>query len=477
MPALFSPHATPAASPKPLSVSELTEQLRDVVESRFRNVWVQGELSQVKIHPSGHVYLTLKDTDARLDAVIWRSTAATLRYKPDVGTLVLVLGRLTIYPPRGGYQMVIERLEPVGAGAQEAALQALKEKLTAEGLFDSARKRPLPFLPRKVGVITSASGAARRDIEAVIHRRSPQIPIVLYPAQVQGEGSAADVARGLSVLGRTAGVDVIIVGRGGGSAEDLYEFNAESLVRAIAACPVPVISAVGHETDTTLADLVADLRAPTPSAAAEKSVPVRDDLLTHVDTLAGRLDSAVLRSVSRSRERLGHLGARLARGVAFEARHRSVEALHSRLDRAGDRALQQSLARLKGLEQRLVSQHPRERVSRARAALRLAAARLTAVGPRHTLAARNTWQLLSARLHALSPLGSLLRGYSLTRTADGRVVQDAEQVTPGDTLRTELAHGALTSTVVAVHRAPPSIERAADASVETPATPVPDSES
>ncbi len=300
-------------------------------------------------------------------------------------------------------------------------------------------------------MITSPSGAARRDIEAVIHRRSPQIPIVLYPAQVQGEGTAADVARGLSVLGRTPGVDVIIVGRGGGSVEDLYEFNAESLVRAIAACPVPVISAVGHETDTTLADLVADLRAPTPSAAAEKAVPVRDDLLAHVDALSERLDSAASRGVDRWRERLGHLGKRLARGLAFDARHRTLEALRSRLDRAGGRSVQGGHTRLNTLEQRLGTQHPRERISRARAALQLAAARLGVVGPLRTLAARNDVALLAARLHALSPLGSLQRGYSLTRTPDGRVVQRAEQVGVGDTLRTELAHGALTSTVTAVH--------------------------
>lgn len=448
--------ASPRTPPKALTVSELTEQLKEVVEARFRNVWVQGELSAVKVHPSGHVYLTLKDAEARLDAVIWRTTAATLRYKPDPGTQVLALGRLSIYPPRGGYQMVIERLEPVGAGAQEAALQALKEKLAAEGLFDAARKRPLPFLPRAVGVITSASGAARRDIEAVLHRRAPQIPIVLYPALVQGAGTAADVARGLAVLGRTPGVDVVIVGRGGGSAEDLYEFNAEVLVRAIAACPVPVISAVGHETDTTLADLVADLRAPTPSAAAEKAVPVRDDLLAHVDALSTRLDAAAHRHVARWRERIGHLGARLARGLAFDARRRLVDALSGRLQRAALKAPQAGRVRLSALGNRLTHQHPRERVARARAALSLARARLTAAGPRRTDEAARALELLAARLDALSPLGSLKRGYSLTRTDDGRVVQDASTLHPGDILHTALARGAVTSTVTAITPGAPS---------------------
>ncbi len=442
------------SAPKALTVSELTEQLKEVVETRFRNVWVQGELSQVKVHPSGHVYLTLKDAGARLDAVIWRTTAATLRYKPDPGTLVLALGRLSVYPPRGGYQMVIERLEPVGAGAEEAALQALKEKLAAEGLFDSARKRPLPFLPRAVGVITSASGAARRDIEAVVHRRAPQIPIVLYPAQVQGAGTAADVARGLVALARVPGVDVIIVGRGGGSAEDLSEFNAEALVRAIAACPVPVISAVGHETDTTLSDLVADLRAPTPSAAAEKAVPVRDDLLAHVDALSERLDAGARRHVARWRERLGHLGARLARGLAFDARHRQVEALAGRLHRAASRGPQSGRSRLVALEGRLAHQHPRERIARARAALSVARLRLSTVGPRGTVEAGRTLELLAARLETLSPLGSLQRGYSLTRTADGQVVQDASKLKAGDALRTALARGSVTSIVTATELPP-----------------------
>ena len=442
--------AQTASQRKALTVSELTNQLRDVLEARFRNVWVQGELSAVKVHPSGHVYLTLTDAEARIDAVIWRTTAVTLAYKPGPGAQVLALGRLAVYPPRGTYQLVIERLEPLGAGAQEAALKALKEKLSAEGLFDAARKRPLPFLPRKVGVITSATGAARRDIEAVIHRRSPQIPIVLYPATVQGEGTAREVAQGLAALARAPGVDVIIVGRGGGSVEDLAAFNAESLVRAIAACPVPVISAVGHETDTTLSDLVADFRAPTPSAAAEKAVPVRDDLLQDLDTLTVRLDGAVRRHLKRRREGLNHLTARLSRGLAFDARHRLLDQLDTRLSRAVERLPQKGRQRLAALEQRLAALHPRERVSRARAALRLAETRLHAVGPRTAMDARNRWRLLCARLATLSPLASLERGYSLTRTSEGRVLLSTDPLSPGDTVRTDLARGHFFATVVEI---------------------------
>jgi exodeoxyribonuclease VII large subunit len=309
----------------------------------------------------------------------------------------------------------------------------------------------LPFLPRAVGVVTSAVGAARRDIEAVVHRRSPQIPIIISPSNVEGLEAAPHIVRALERLACHPEVDVIIVGRGGGSIESLGAFNTEAVVRAIAACPVPVISAVGHETDTTLADLVADLRAPTPSAAAERAVPERDDLLAHVDALAGRLDGAVLRGVARWRERLGHLGKRLSRGLAFDARHRTIEALRSRLDRATGRSVQSGHARLNTLTQRLATQHPRERISRARAALQLAAARLGVVGPLRTQTGRRDVALLAARLHALSPLGSLQRGYSLTRTPDGQVVQRASQVAVGDTLHTQLASGALTTTVTAVH--------------------------
>lgn len=433
-----------------LSVSELTRQIKQLLESRIRNVWVEGEISQLKVHASGHVYLTLKDAEARIDAVIWRSTARGLRIRPRVGQQVLALGRISVYPPRGSYQLVIDRLQDAGDGALEAAFQQLRARLAAEGLFDPARKRPLPFLPRRVGVVTSPTGAARRDIEAVLHRRSPQIPIVLYPAQVQGDGAAADVVRGLEALARTEAVDVIIVGRGGGSVEDLWAFNEEVVARAIAASPVPVISAVGHETDVTIADLVADLRAPTPSAAAEAAVPVRDDLLEGLDALAERLDRAIHVRLERRRQQIDYLNGRLAAGLRFDDRRLALGNLDARLHRIMARQLGDAAHRLARLRTRLGEQHPEARIARARQALDRCRARLSELGPRPVAAARADLRVLAGRLQALSPLASLERGYSITRDAAGRVVRSATDVAVGDQIEILLRRGRLRGQVTAV---------------------------
>ena len=272
-----------------LTVSELTAEIKDLLEGTFVRVWVEGELTHLNVHRSGHVYLTLKDADARIDGVIWRSSVPRLAYRPEPGEQVVMRGQLNVYAPQGSYKLIVDAIEPAGLGARQAALEALKKTLAAEGLFDPQKKRAIPMLPRKVGVITSATGAARRDIESVIFRRSPQIPIVLYPAAVQGVNAVPEITAGLRVLGQRTDVDVIIVGRGGGSIEDLWAFNEEAVVRAIAACPIPVIGAVGRETDTSLSDLVADQRAPTPSAAAELAVPVRHDLLYTLDMMVEKM--------------------------------------------------------------------------------------------------------------------------------------------------------------------------------------------
>ena len=309
-----------------------------------------------------------------------------------------------------------------------------------------------------MGVVTSATGAARRDIEAVVHRRSPQIPIILYPATVQGDTAPADVARGIARLGATPGVDVIIVGRGGGSGDDLAAFDTEVVARAIAACPVPVISAVGHETDTSIADLVADLRAPTPSAAAESAVPVRDDLLRLVDDLAERADAAVRRGLDRRAERLEGLTRRLERGVSFDARRRVLDRLAARLHDAARGAVGSRRQRLVAAEHALSAQHPHARLKRAREALSRARARLEALGPQPATTARSQLAVLAARLQALSPLASLDRGYSLTRRADGGVVRASSDVEVGDTLTTQLRSGWVSSTVTGRGEAAPPHE-------------------
>lgn len=411
------------------TVGAVTRQLKSTLEGRFPNLWVQGQISDIRPNPrSGHVYFTLKDDDARLPAMMFASDAQMVRTPPAEGDHVFASGRISVYPPRGAYQMVVQRIFSAGVGELEERFRQMQEKLRAEGLFDHARKRRPPMLPRRVGVVTSGSGAARRDIEAVLHRRAPQIPIVLYPAVVQGERAAADVSNGLRRLAQIPGIDVIIVGRGGGSLEDLWAFNEEVVARAIAASPVPVISAVGHETDTTIADLVADLRAPTPSAAAEAAVPVRDDLLLDLEHRMTRLQRALQLGMERRLGALQHGEMRLQAALRFDQRRRA----------------------LADLRHRLAEQHPRARVLRARRTLDQYVARLTPEGPRQVEQGRNALSQAAARLSALSPLAVLDRGYSIARDANGHVLKDAHAVEIGTEVEVLLRAGALWATVARV---------------------------
>src|SRR3954447_56107 len=295
----------PGAPLKPerrvFSVSELTAAIRGVLETGFGEIWVEGELSNCRTWNTGHVYFTLKDGDAQIKAVMFRSAVRYLKFKPEDGMHVIVRGQLSVYEPKGEYQIVCEHLEPRGLGALQMAVEQLKKKLHAEGLFDAARKRPLPSLPRTIGIVTSLDGAALRDIIKVLRRRHPNAHLVIRPARVQGESAAAEITRGLRAIARVPAVDVIILARGGGSIEDLWAFNEEVVARAIAACPVPVIAAVGHETDVTIADFVADLRAPTPSAAAELVVTAKDEFCHRIDRLSHRLEAAARGALTRRR--------------------------------------------------------------------------------------------------------------------------------------------------------------------------------
>lgn len=445
------PHAQ---RPPALSVGELTRRIKGTLEDGFREVWVEGEMGKVTVHQSGHVYFTLKDAEARIDGVVWRTTEWRLRYKPNPGDRVVARGSLSVHAARGAYSLIVDLFLPAGAGDMQAAFEQLKRKLQAEGLFDPARKKSIPFLPRAVGVVTSATGAARHDIETVLHRRAPQIPIVLYPAQVQGEGAAADVARGIAELDWDPRVDVIIVGRGGGSLEDLWTFNEEDVARAIAACTTPVISAVGHESDITIADLVADLRAATPSEAAEKAVPNRSDLLYTLDGLLERLGRAVERRVEQSRFRLDTLHRRARVDLAFKARAAVLDRLATRLDRALRRRLDAERTGLRRLEATLRERHPAERIHHARRRADLLDARLDHAAQALIGAAQLRLQLLAARLHALSPLAGLERGFSVTRRED-RVIRDAAQVAPGDDVEILLHRGRLRARVTEVHSPSP----------------------
>ncbi len=313
-----APRPAPPGAPRPerrvRTVSELTTAVRDTLETAFGDVWVEGEISNCRIWNTGHAYFTLKDDGAQIRAVMFRSAVRYLKFKLEDGLHVVARGRLGVYEPKGEYQLQCEHMQPHGLGALQLAFEQLKKKLAAEGLFDQSRKRTLPALPRKIGIVTSLDGAALRDIIKVLRRRHPNAHLVIRPARVQGETAAAEVTRGLRAISRVEGVDVVILARGGGSIEDLWAFNEEVVARAIAACSVPVICAVGHEVDFTIADFVADLRAPTPSAAAELVVSAKDELSTTVTRLSHRLEAAVRVGVQRRRAAVNALANR--RGLA-----------------------------------------------------------------------------------------------------------------------------------------------------------------
>ena len=429
-----------------LSVGELTAQLRGVVEEKFPAVWVEGEISNFKVYTSGHAYFTLKDADAQLKAVLFRNRVRRIRFEPEDGLHVMAFGSIEVYAQRGEYQLVIELLEPRGVGALQLAFEQLKTRLGAEGLFDQGRKRPLPRFPRKIGIVTSPSGAAIRDMLRVISRRFGELHIVIAPARVQGAGAAEEVAQAIRDLNALGGVDVLIVGRGGGSLEDLWAFNEEVVARAIAASKIPVISAVGHEVDFTIADFVADLRAPTPSAAAELVVREKQALVEGVAELHARLEGAMRRRLERQRERLtATLGRRVLTDPARPLRdlERRVDEARRRLRHAATASLKRAAHRFELATAALRSASPFVRLHGNRQRLQTVNARLTVEIARTLDRARHRLTADAGRLDSLSPLAVLGRGYSLTRTPDGRVVRSAREVAAGDAVRVLLHRGSL----------------------------------
>ena len=444
------PDAVPAA-PSVLTVSQLTADIRHVLEREFARVAVEGEISNCRPWTTGHVYFTLKDSGAQIRAVMFRSAARLLKFRLEDGQSVIARGRLSLYDVKGEYQLVIDRLEPKGAGALQVAFEQLKRRLEVEGLFAAERKRPLPALPRKIGIVTSLDGAAVRDIVTVLRARYANAHLVIRPARVQGEGAAADVARGLRAIARVPGVDVVIVGRGGGSIEDLWAFNEEVVARAIAACPIPVISAVGHETDVTIADFVADLRAPTPSAAANLVVARKDEVCTRIDRHHERLAGAMRTRLLRHRARIHTATARPGFAgwpgrVAMRSRH--VAELLQDLHRATRARLAAVERRLDGLQARLESRDLRRRLGATRARLVTARGRLDAVIVRRRHAARTRLGALAAGLGTLSPLAVLGRGYAVCWDEARRtILRDAGEVTDGTPIRVTLARGELSARV------------------------------
>jgi exodeoxyribonuclease VII large subunit len=432
--------------PKPerraLTVRELVARLQLALQERFpQRFWVEGELSNVKVARNGHAWLCLKDGDAQLEAVIWRDDLRALRFSPADGMQVLALvRRIDVYAPSGRLRIQIERVEPKGIGALYRALEERKARLAAEGLFDDARKRPLPLLPRAVGVATAATGAAIRDVLQVLAQRYADRRVVVRPCRVQGDGAAADVAAALDDLNRDGTVDVIIVGRGGGSIEDLWAFNEEAVVRAIARSRIPVVSAVGHETDWTLADLVADLRAPTPSAAAARVMPERRELEERVDRCRARLERALVHRVERMRGRLAAADVVLAnpRRLVTERQLR-LEGLARRAREAMRTLPTARRHRLDRLAARLGARVPR--TTSERAALERLEQRLRAAWERRLVSARHDLAAGAARLEALSPLSVLGRGFALARREDGAVIRDAAEIVAGDRVELRFARG------------------------------------
>jgi exodeoxyribonuclease VII large subunit len=432
------------------AVRDLVAAARTHLEREYSDVWVEGEISNFRAHDSGHLYFTLKDRDSQIHAVMFRSQARLLRFRPEDGMQIVLRGRVTIYEGRGELQLSAEYLEPKGAGALQVAFEQLKAKLEAEGLFEAARKKPIPVLPRCIGIVTSPQAAALRDILNILRRRHHTASILIFPAQVQGEAAAPEVSAGIKHFNRAKSVDVIIVARGGGSAEDLATFNHEGLARVVAGSQIPVISAVGHETDFTIIDFVADLRAPTPSAAAELVIRSRQDIEEQAEALRLRLARAVRYRLLIARQALTEAAqhgafARMMDGI--NQRQQKLDDLGYRLDKA---------------EHRLIEQH-RRRWERASAAVRHYDARRVLAGIRRdltshtvTLAAsmrtallrhRSRLEQLEHQLKALSPVAILERGYALVFDSAGKLVKDSARVEIGDDISARLARGTITARV------------------------------
>ncbi len=453
--------ARPRRERRVVSVSELTSAIRGLLETGLGDVWVEGEISNCKIWNTGHMYFTLKDRGAQIRAVMYRSAVRYLKFKADDGLHVIARGRIVVYEPKGEYQLLCDHLQPHGLGARQLAFEQLKKKLQAEGLFDAARKRPLPALPGKIGVVTSLDGAAVRDIVNVIGRRHPNVHLVIRPTRVQGDGAGADIAEALRSIARVPGIDVIILARGGGSAEDLIPFNQEPVARAMAASPVPIVTGVGHEVDFTIADFVADLRAPTPSAAAEIVVAAKDELFARIDRQARRMRASMGGQIGRARARVHVLVSR--RGLAavparLALRGRHAAELTHQLRRAATAGLARRERVFRDLRARLEAREIGRRLAAYHGRLNAAGSRLDAAMRRRHAGASARLGARAARLESLSPLAVLGRGYAVCWNEDHTaIIRSAAAVRPGDRVNVTLLEGSLACDVRsadAAHRSP-----------------------
>lgn len=428
-----------STEPKILSVSDVNKAIKATLEGGFKQLWLKGEISNFKAHSSGHFYFSLKDSKAQISAVMFRGFNQGLRFKPHDGLEVIVRGKITVYEPRGNYQIFCEMMEPVGAGALQMAFEQLKKKLQAEGLFDPKRKRPIPVLPKHVAVVTSPTGAAIRDILNILGRRFAGLRVTVIPAVVQGDAAPMSVCAGIALAQRLEDVDVMIVGRGGGSIEDMWAFNDERVARAIASARIPVISAVGHEIDFTIADFVADLRAPTPSAAAELVVKNAGELLERIEIYHKRLVRGWLHLRQIARQRHAHSTTRL---VDPKRRLQDLtlrcDELTQRLEQAAGRHLDRLVRKVELLMSQLPS--PRDVVLRLGQDVGLLRTRLESLLFRGLEAKRSEWARLSSVLDSISPLKVVERGYSIARK-DEQVIKSADQLKAGDAVELTFAKG------------------------------------
>jgi exodeoxyribonuclease VII large subunit len=457
---------------KVYAVRELVAALRTQMERAFTDIYVEGEISNCRPAESGHLYFTLKDGSAQLRVVMWRTQARLLRFRPQNGMALIARGRVTVYDERGDLQLQAEMLEPKGAGALQLAFEQLKAKLAAEGLFDPGRKKPISALPSRIGVVTSARGAALQDILNILRRRHESVSVLIYDARVQGDTAAHEVIAGVKHLNRLRGIDVIVIARGGGSFEDLFAFNDEALARAIAASKIPVISAVGHETDFTICDFVADLRAPTPSAAAELVIHSKQELAGRLKMLRDRLRQAMNYKLLRAHNALSQFSqhsALVRMPDAIARRQQRVDDIVYRMAQAHRGNLANLRRRHESLEARLRHQDVRVRLSTTRRQLeqrttelqtqagRLLASRRTQLNQLEAsisraaeaivLRRRSRWERLHSSLAALSPKAILARGYALVFDGKGNLVKDAAKLNKGDSVRAQLGHGEFTAKV------------------------------
>lgn len=449
--------ARPRRAPAPLSVSQLTALVRGALEREIGHVLVSGEISNLRPAASGHVYFTLKDDRSQIRCVMFRSAAQLLVFRPANGQEVVARGRVDMYCERGEIQLYVEVLEPQGHGALQLAFEQLKARLAGEGLFDDRRKRPLPFLPAGVGIATALGGAALHDILVILRARYPALHVVVRPVRVQGVGAADDICQAIADLNAYPGLDVLIVGRGGGSLEDLWSFNEESVARAIAASRLPIVSAVGHEIDFTIADFVADARAPTPTAAAEMVVPRLADLRAVVERAEYGLVRGLTRRVERERRHLAHVVQRLRdpRGRIRDLRA-GTEAATARLDAAMRRSLGAARLRLEACAHRLLMQQPGRRVEELARTVAGLRHRLDLAVRRRLAAAQDDVARAAGALDDLSPLAVLRRGYSLVRrVSDGAIVRTSADLAPGDDIDISFAEGSTRARVLAIPRRRP----------------------